>query len=207
MIGRLSGVAELAGEDFLILETGGVGFKVFCSLRTLTTIPKSGEKITLLIETIVREESITLFGFLSHREQICFNTLCKVNGVGSRLAMKIMDVVSASDIVSAIVDGDQDTLCRAPGVGKKMALRIIAELQNCSMVKNFSYFETADSKDRTLHSGESNGSLITEAIQALEGLGYQKNSLSSIVTSIIKEEPQLTLESLITRSLKKINNF
>ncbi|MDR2777908.1 MAG: Holliday junction branch migration protein RuvA [Rickettsiales bacterium] len=208
MIGRLSGVIESTREEFLILDVGGVGFKVFCSAKTLASMPKIGERATILIETIVREESITLFGFSSEGEQMCFNTLCKVNGIGSKLALKIMDVLSVGDIVLAIANGDRDMLCRAPGVGTKMALRIIAELQNCSMVKNSSYFESIDSiVGKTPDSGGFDRSLWIDAIQALEGLGYQKNSISTIVVSIVREKPHLTLESVITESLKKINDF
>jgi Holliday junction DNA helicase RuvA len=207
VIGRLSGVIELAEEDFVIIDVGGVGFKVFCSAKTLDTLPKARERVTLLIETVVREDSITLFGFPSQEEQVCFNTLCRVNGISNKLAIKIMDVLSVRDIVLAIANSDQDTLCRASGVGKKMALRIIAELQSCSMVKNFEYFGLANLSGKVADSGEATGSLVGDAIRALEGLGYHKNSIYSIVACVAREKPDLGLEGVITESLRKIGNL
>lgn len=205
MIGKLTGIVDLIQDDFLIIDVNGVGYKVFCSSKTLDRLEYANSKISLYIETVVREDSITLFGFKNLKEQTCFNTLCKVSGVGSKVAQKIMGIADVDEIVLAIVNEDKDIFCRAPGVGSKVALRIITELQNCSMVKGFDSIKLTSDKINV--DDINNKQIITDSIIALEGLGYQKSLVKNIVLNIFKEKPHLTLESVITESLKKINNF
>lgn len=205
MIGKLTGVVDLIQDDFLIIDVNSVGYKVFCSSKTLDRLDCNNSKISLYIETIVREDSITLFGFNSLKEQACFNTLCKVSGVGSKVAQKIMGISDVDEIILAIVNEDKDIFCRAPGVGSKVALRIITELQNCSMVKGFDNIKLTSDKINIDSIGDKQ--IIKDSIVALEGLGYQKSLVKNIVLDIFKEKPHLTLESLITESLKKINKF
>lgn len=205
MIGKLTGVVDLIQDDFLIIDVNSVGYKVFCSSKTLDRLDCNNSKISLYIETIVREDSITLFGFNSLKEQACFNTLCKVSGVGSKVAQKIMGISDVDEIILAIVNEDKDIFCRAPGVGSKVALRIITELQNCSMVKEFDNIKLTSDKINIDSIGDKQ--IIKDSIVALEGLGYQKSLVKNIVLDIFKEKPHLTLESVITESLKKINKF
>lgn len=208
MIGKLTGIIDFIDEDYLILNVNDVGYKVYCSTKVLNKIQNIKEKINLLIETIVKEDSITLFGFLTKEEQNCFNTLCKVSGVGNKVALKIMNVSEIQEIIFAIVNNDKNIFCRASGVGPKVALRIINELQNCQMIKGFENIKIISMTDSTISSDDINNKrIMLDAISALEGLGYQKNAIQSIVLKIMKEEPHLTLESVITESLKKINNF
>lgn len=212
MIGKLTGFIDVVGEDFIILDVNGVGYKIFCSSKVLSKIQNSDKKISLWIETVVREDAITLFGFSTTEEQECFNTLCKVSGVGTKVALKIMNVADTSEIISAIISEDSKVFCRASGVGSKVAVRIINELKHSSFVKNFGIGDINISvkTDSNLNedSGEiNNKKIINDAVLALEGLGYQKSTVHTIVIKIVSEKPYLTLESVITESLKKINNF
>ena len=201
MIGKLKGIVDTIALEYIILDVNGVGYKVFCSNKILDNI-KTNDNVTLFIETIVKEDSITLFGFLKQEEQDCFNMLCKVSGVGPKVAIKIMSVNNVNDIVSAIVNDDKNVFCKASGVGSKVALRIINELK--SSVKNFANISLSVNDKESVNVSNS---IMKDAISALEGLGYQKNYIQSIVQSILKERPDLTLESVITESLKKINKF
>ncbi|MDR1425543.1 MAG: Holliday junction branch migration protein RuvA [Rickettsiales bacterium] len=208
MIGKLTGIVDSIRESSLILDVGGVGFEIHCSTKTLNCAPALGEKMSLFIETVVREDSLMLFGFLSQSEQTCFNTLCRVNGVGSKIVLKIMGTVAVDDILLAISAKDKDIFCEIPGIGPKLAARIVTELQNCAMLKNFvpSEFNSSVNSGSGLNSSRT-ALVIRDAINALEGLGYQRGTISSIVASVVGQNPDLVLESVITESLRKINNF
>ena len=125
MIGKLQGNVDYVGEGYVILMTGGVGYKVFTP-EYLT--PKS--TVTLWIETVVREDSIRLFGFSSIAAQNLFNQLTAVSGVGPKLALAIMGAIKTDTLMSAIATGDAKTITAAPGVGKKVAEKIIVELKS-----------------------------------------------------------------------------
>ncbi len=206
MIGKLTGFVDIETEDFIILNVNDVGYKVFCSTKVLNILHNNKDKINLLIETVVKEDSIALFGFNTIEEQECFNTLCKVSGVGPKVALKIMSISTPKEIITAIINNDSKVFCRTSGIGPKVAVRIIHELQNSQMVKGFDIIKNVNTVN-SIEENEDNKKIINDAILALEGLGYQKNIVKNIVVKIIVDKPYLTLESLITESLKKINNF
>ncbi len=116
MIGKLKGVIDSYGEDFVVLDVHGVGYVVSCSARTLQLLPKPGEAATLAIETHVREDAIRLFGFLADAERDWFRLLQTVQGVGAKVALAILGVMSAADLASAIALQDKAMVGRAPGV-------------------------------------------------------------------------------------------
>lgn len=207
MIGKLSGIVDSIYDDYLILDVNGIGYRVFCSSKVLSTNINIGSKVTFYIETIVKEDSITLFGFKNIKEKECFNTLCKVSGVGNKVALKIMGVAEVDEIICGIINSDKNIFCRAPGVGSKVALRIITELQNSLFVKGYENIKLNNSLENNTNLDNSNKQIILDAISALEGLGYQKSYVRNIVLNIISEKPYLTLESVVTESLKKINNL
>lgn len=207
MIGKLTGFIDTIYEDYTILNVNDVGYKVFCSSKTLNKIQEKRDKISLFIETIVKEDSITLFGFLTEDEQNCFNILCKVSGVGNKVAQKIMSVAEVNEIFFAIANENKDVFCKASGVGPKVALRIIHELKNNSLIKNFSNIKNIEIENSSVELATNNTNIVKDAIMALEGLGYQKHTIQQIVIKLVNENPHLTLESVITESLKKINNF
>lgn len=211
MIGKLTGTIDTVCEEYIILNVNDVGYRVFCSTKVLNLIQNCREKVSLWIETVVKEDSITLFGFNKQEEQECFNTLCKVSGIGAKVALKIMSVLNYDEIIFAIINDDSKMFCKAPGVGSKVAVRIIHELQNCRMVKNFGNIAGVSgikiTEENIVDDNSDGRKIIADAIMALEGLGYQKSMIHTIVVKIVTEKPHLTLESVITESLKKINNF
>lgn len=207
MIGKLTGFIDTIYEDYIILNVNDVGYKVFCSSKTLNKIQDKKDKISLLIETVVKEDSITLFGFSTEDEQNCFNILCKVSGVGNKVAQKIMSVAEVNEIFFAIANENKDVFCKASGVGPKVALRIIHELKNNSLIKNFSNIKNIEIENSNIDTITNNTDIVKDAIMALEGLGYQKHTIQQIVIKLVNGNPHLTLESVITESLKKINNF
>jgi holliday junction DNA helicase RuvA len=129
MIARLRGRLDSVGEDHAVIDVGGVGYLVHCAARTLHTLPRPGEAVDLLIETQVREESITLYGFRDATERAWFRLLQTVQGVGARVALAILGVLAPDQLAAAVAAQDKAPLTRASGVGPRLASRIVAELE------------------------------------------------------------------------------
>ena len=134
MIGKLNGIVDSQGEDFVILDVQGVGYIVHCSGRTLQKLPRPGEAAVLAIETQMREDSIKLFGFASETERDWFRLLQSVQGVGAKVALAIQTVLDVAELASAIACQDKAAIARAPGVGPKLAARIASELKDKAAV-------------------------------------------------------------------------
>jgi len=129
MIGKLTGIIDTLGTGYLILDVQGVGYHISASARTLGRIGRTGDPASLLINTQVREDAITLFGFADSSERSMFRKLTSVSGIGARMALNLMSGMPAVDLVCAIENGDDLTIARTPGIGKKTAQRLILELQ------------------------------------------------------------------------------
>ena len=130
MIGKLKGIVDSYGEDFIILDVNGVGYLVHCSARTLQELPAMGQGATLSIETYVREDQLRLFGFMSDVEREWFRLLQTVQGVGARVALSVLGTLKPADLATAIAMRDKAMVARAPGVGPKVAERIVTELKD-----------------------------------------------------------------------------
>src|SRR2546430_9680629 len=129
MIGKLKGLIDGYGEDYVILDVGGVGYQVHCSGRTLQALPAPGEAVVLSIETYVREDQISLCGSRSDVEREWFRLLQTVQGVGAKVALAVLGTLPPSDLANAIAPRDKATVSRTPGVGPKVAERIVTELK------------------------------------------------------------------------------
>ncbi len=208
MIGKLKGIVDSIYEEYLILDVNGVGYRVFCSVKTLSTLSLQ-DNISLCIQTIVREDAIILFGFLNDYEKLWFETLCKINGIGNKMALKIMGALTIDEILLAIDSEDSKAFCRAPGVGQKIASRIVVELKNIrkTMGKNLDVSSINISPTIANTNISTQDNRLSDALSALENLGYQKNVSYNIIINIINERDDIVLESLITEALKRINNF
>jgi Holliday junction DNA helicase RuvA len=130
MIGKLKGLIDSYGEDFVILDVGGVGYQVHCSGRTLQALPAPGEAAVLSIETYVREDQIKLFGFRSDVEREWFRLLQTVQGVGAKVALAVLGTLPPAELANAIALRDKAAVTRTPGVGPKVAERIVTELKD-----------------------------------------------------------------------------
>lgn len=198
MIAKLTGLIDTINETSLILDVNGVGYLVSCSSRTLGTLGHKGEQITLSIETIMRAESLHLYGFKDQAEQDCFRLLTTVQGVGTRMGLALLSALSPSDIYQAIAGQDKTTLTRADGVGPKLASRIVTELKD-KIPKDLAYTATA-------HSHPSSSPLTDEAASALVNLGYRR--LESM-TAIHKAQQELgsaaSLNDLIRQGLSLVS--
>lgn len=203
MIGKLIGKIDSIFEEKLILNVGGVGYNVFASSKTLSSLRKDQE-ISLIIETIVREDHIHLYGFKSNIEKAWFSELCKVKGVGNKVSLKILSVLEINDIILALSSADKTYFSNVPGIGPKLALRIISELKD-SVPKIAGDVVISDNSKKSKNIEVENTQLLTDAVSALENLGYKRMEVYSVISQNIKENPETTLENLITNSLRKIS--
>lgn len=198
MIAKLTGLIDTIGETSLILDVGGVGYLVSCSSRTLSTIGHTREQTTLYIETIMRAESLHLYGFKDHAEQDCFRLLTTVQGVGNRMALALLSALSAAEIYQAISAQDKTMLTRADGVGPKLASRIVTELKD-KVPQDLAY-------GVAVHSHPSSSPLTEEAVSALTNLGYRR---FEAMTAVHKAQQDLgdtaALNDLIRQGLKQLS--
>jgi len=130
MIGKLKGIIDSYGEDFIILDVNGVGYQVACSARTLQELPGIGQPATLSIETHVREDALRLYGFMSDVEREWFRLLQTVQGVGAKVALSVLGTLKPADLAAAIAMRDKAMVARSQGVGPKVAERIVTELKD-----------------------------------------------------------------------------
>ena len=128
MIAKLRGIVDFFGDDSAIIDVNGVGYLVYASNRTLSKLVK-GSETTLFIETVVREDSISLYGFTSALEKEWFLTLTKVQGVGAKVCLSILSILTPPQLSQAIAAQDKTSFTRAAGVGPKLAARIVTELK------------------------------------------------------------------------------
>ncbi len=188
MIGKLQGIVDYIGDGFVILMAGPVGYKVFTP-EYLT--PKS--TVTLWIETIVREDSIRLFGFSSIAAQNLFNQLIGVSGVGPKVAMAIMATIKTDTLLSAIATGDAKTIATTPGVGKKVAEKIIVELKSKIGGSSIDL------------SGSAPAGALPDLLAALESLGYRRLDIVDMAQRLVADNPNADVATLVPIALKQIS--
>jgi Holliday junction DNA helicase RuvA len=182
MIAKLRGLVDATGEDWAVIDVGGVGYLVFCSGRTLGRLPRSGEATQLLIETQVREDHIHLYGFYEPSERDWFRLLLTVQGVGNKVALAILSIMSPEDISRAIAAGDKAMLSRAQGVGPKLAVRLVTELKDKAAAIALSSFVAGVAPAAVgapLEAGP-----LEDAISALVNLGYRRVEAHAAVLKV-----------------------
>ena len=188
MIGKLQGIVDYIGDGFVIIMAGPVGYKVYTP-EYLT--PKS--TVALWIETVVREDSIRLFGFTTIAMQNLFNQLTAVSGVGPKVALGLLGAIKTDTLLSAIATGDAKTIATAPGVGKKMAEKIIVELK--SKVGGGAFDFGADSA----------GGALPDLLSALESLGYRRMDVVEMAQKLVADNPGADVAKLVPLALKSIS--
>ena len=207
MIGKLKGVVDSQGEDFVILDVHGVGYVVHCSARTLQALPAAGQAAALAIETQVREDSIRLFGFASEAERDWFRLLQSVQGVGAKVALAVQSILRPAELATAIACADKAAFARAPGVGPKLAARIVAELKDKAPVFGAADMAVAASRgsDEWRPESVAGHGAIADAISALVNLGYGRSQAAVAIAAVIKEAGEDAAASeLIKRGLKEL---
>jgi holliday junction DNA helicase RuvA len=203
VIGKLTGVVDSFGEDFIILDVGGVGYVVQCSSRTLQRLPRPGEAASLAIETQVREDAIRLYGFSAAAERDWFRLLQSVQGVGAKVALALLGVLDPGELATAVGMQDRTMVSRAPGVGPKLAARIVAELKDKAPA-----LAAVDPVAARLAGDDERAASkpVADAISALVNLGYGRPQAAAAVAASLRAlGEQAEAPALIRRGLRELS--
>lgn len=201
MIAVLTGSLFSSGTDQAVIDVGGVGYLVFASRRTLDHMPAKGEAVQVLVETHVREDHIHLYGFIDEAERTWFRLLTTVQGVGARVALAILSVLSVDEVARAIAAQDKALITRADGVGPKLASRITAELKD--KVGEIALGPTAIGA--TVDGTRPDGTASTDAVSALVNLGYGRSeAFGAIAHAADKQGEAATIETLVKAGLQEL---
>jgi Holliday junction DNA helicase RuvA len=203
MIGKLKGVIDTYGEDFVIIDVGGVGYVVHCSARTIQVLPRVGEPVVLSIETHVREDQIRLFGFTGDIEREWFRLLQTVQGVGTKVALSVLGTLRPADLANAVAMRDKAMIARSPGVGPKVAERIVTELKD----KAPAYASVDPALVRLAGAVEDKRAPqpVLDAISALVNLGYGQPQAAAAIAAANKAAGEgADAAALIRRGLKEL---
>ena len=200
MIYSLNGTIIHTGQNYIVVECAGVGYKCLTTMNTMSKLPGTGEKTMIYTHMIVREDAVELCGFADTGELNCFKLLTNISGVGAKVGIAILSVLTPEQIAIAVSSGDSKTLTKASGVGNKLAQRIILEMKD--KVKNI----IPDSKVN-ISSGNGTSVLpaasgnVEKAIGALAVLGYSPDEVTPYMGGI---DPSLPVERIIGETLKAI---
>ena len=190
MIAKIKGNVEAVNGNHVIVDVNGLGYEVLCPERSINAIEKN-KFISLYIQTILRDDTINLYGFLSLEEKKAFSTLQTVQGVGAKLAMTIIGFFSVKELGNHIGSGDEKSICSAPGVGAKVAKRIITELKDVYSDQSNNYDNEALTKRNSINS-------------ALINLGYSRTEALNLIQKIKSDiNDGASIEDLIKEALRR----
>jgi len=219
MIAKLRGIIDTIGEDYCIVDVNGVGYLVYASSKTLSRLIK-GNQFSLLIETVVREDNISLFGFYDAWEKEWFLTLTKVQGVGAKVCLSILSALSPSQLAQAVSAQDKASFTRASGVGPKLAARLVTELKDKIVSVPLELVNRTDmgtisetnivtaDVEATVYEDALSGRVedpmkLDDAISALMNLGYQRLEAYQAVSKANVAKPDADVSELIKLALKE----
>jgi len=198
MIALIKGKIVYKGISNVVVDTQGVGYRIFIPLTTFYELPESGQMVTLHIHTNVKQDAINLFGFYTLQERDLFQLMISVSGIGPKIAMNILSGISANDLLQAISSGNLGKLVSIPGVGKKMAERLILELKEKVIKKMIA--ENIPATDTEHKASE----IVKEdALSALVNLGYKSNVAKDALDKVLQAaEQELAMDQLLKKTLK-----
>lgn len=199
MIARISGILIQKNVQSLVIDTQGVGYRVTVPLSTFYELPEHGESVILHIHTQVKEDAISLFGFMTPEERDIFEVIISVSGIGPKLAVNILSGISAHDLMTAIIQGDLKRLVAIPGVGKKMAERLVLELKD-KILK----MQPIQAAPATTTINQQMEALKEDALSALMNLGYKNTAAKEAIDMVLQEgtSGRATLDVVLKGALK-----
>jgi Holliday junction DNA helicase RuvA len=200
VIAKLRGAIDNIEDGKCIIDVAGVGYLVFCSSRTLAALPNPPAIASLLIETQVREDAISLYGFATSAERDWFRLLTTVQGVGAKVALALLSSLSPDQLIAAIATQDRAALTKSPGVGPKLAIRLLSELRERAGAmpgggNNAAVFATPLPAQST----------AADALSALQNLGYRRpEAEAALARALAEHSPDAALDVLIRAGLKAL---
>lgn len=196
MYAYIKGTLEEKSTDSIVVETTGIGYKIYVSEHTMAKLGEIGEKVKIYTHYHVREDNISLYGFMSNEELKMFELLLQVSGIGAKTAIAMLSNITPSKFALAIISNDLKTLTKIPGIGNKSAQRMVLELKD--KLKT----QTAIEDDEEETTPNDNSESINEAEQALQILGYNKSEISKVFDKF--DTHNLSTEDLIKEALKRL---
>ena len=199
MYAYIKGSLEEKLKDSIVVETGGIGYKIYVSEQTMDKLGELGEKVKIYTHYHVREDSISLYGFLSNEELKMFELLIQVSGIGAKTAIVMLSNISPSEFAIAVISNDIKTLTKIPGVGSKSAQRIVLELKDKLKTEDAISKNTEDlPTDNTVDNEK-----VEEATQALQILRYNKGEVKKVIEKLKVKD--LSIEDIIKQALKQLS--
>ena len=208
MLAYIKGTLEMKMTEYVVIDVGGLGYKVFMSSIGMEKLGNIGDKVKVYTYYRVREDDISIYGFNTNEELRMFELLLSVSGVGAKTALAMLAVCTPSEFVLAIISEDVNVLTSIPGIGPKSAKRIILELKDKikkeQQIQELTSASKGNSSDKTQTSIKvkqaiENDNKVQEAIAALQVLGYNKKEIEKAFAKIDKTE--LSTEDLIKKGL------
>ena len=193
MIASLTGRLRRKATDYLIVDVDGVGYQVFVPLSTYYSLPEAGDEVSLHIHTHLREDLLSLFGFMTETDKDMFLLLMGVSGIGPKLALAVLSSLSVRDLSHAIQASDDSKLCTIPGIGKKTAARMVLELKD--KIKHLA--PLVFSQERVTAISED----VEDAISALVNLGYKGALAEEALRKVREQRSGMSIEELIREAL------
>lgn len=198
MIAFVSGIVEMKLNGYIVIDVGGVGYKVFMSEVAIEALGSLGDKVKVYTHQHVREDDISLYGFRTMEELNMFELLISVSGVGAKSALSILANIEPSAFALAVITNDTSKLVKIPGVGAKTAARIVLELKDKLKNQNMVAEKESAVKKVSMDKEE-----VDEAISALQVLGYTRRDIEKVFEQI--DLSNLTLEDMIKQGLKYLS--
>lgn len=197
MLAYIKGSLEIKNNDYIVIDVGGLGYKVNMSKKALNNVGNIGDKIKVYTYYRVREDDISIFGFNTNEELRMFELLLSVSGIGAKVALTILSNIEITEFALAVITDDVNKIVKIPGIGKKTAQRIILELKDKLKAQ-----ELAEAEEQTgikESKQEENNEVQEEAIAALQILGYTKKDIEKAFTKLANKN--VSVEELIKKGL------
>jgi holliday junction DNA helicase RuvA len=204
MIAHLSGTLLSKQATSVIVDVGGVGYEVTIPLSTFYDLADINSTVQLRIYTHVREDTLQLFGFKTARERELFLKLISVSGIGPKLGITLLSGMSADEMIASIRTNNLARLTLIPGVGRKTAERLIVELREKVAELSSAQLEEEFGAKPEVSAGPTEDSVRADALSALVNLGYQRSGAEKAIDAALGEGGDITVESVLRRSLKKL---
>lgn len=205
MIAHLSGTLILKQPNSVILDVGGVGYEVIIPISTFYDLEDEGANVKLRIYTHVREDALQLYGFKTARERELFMRLISVSGIGPKLGITLLSGMSADEMIASIRTNNLGRLTLIPGVGRKTAERLVMELRDkVAALSSSELEEELGAKTAEGAPLPTEDSMRSDVLSALLNLGYQRSSAEKAVTGAMDEGGDVSVESILRRSLRKL---